>query len=69
MWIKVSLSCTVSYNNVLLKISLAFGSVWTVRAVKLGFLPTFQSQMSVECVLPAIYFTTVATSESFNSHT
>lgn len=68
MWTEVSLSCMVSYSNVLLKISLTFGSVWTVRAVKLGFLPTFQFQMSVQCVLPTIYFTTVATSESFNSH-
>lgn len=68
MWTEVSLSCMVSYSNVLLKISLTFCSVRTVRAVKLGFLPTFQSQMSVQCVLPTIYFTTVATSESFNNH-
>jgi hypothetical protein len=69
MWIEVSLRCMVSYSNVLLKISFTFGSVWTVRAVKLRFLPTFQSQMSVQCVLPTIYFTTVATCESFDSHT
>lgn len=69
MWTEVSLSCMVSYSNMLLKISLTFGSVWTVRAVKLGFLPAFQPQMSIQCVLPTIYFTTVATSESFVSHT
>ena len=68
MWTEVSLSCMVPYSNVLLKISLTFGSVWTVWAVKLGFLPTFQSQMSVQCVLPTVYFTTVATFESFISH-
>jgi hypothetical protein len=59
----------VSYSNMLKKVSLTFGSVGTIRAMKLGFLPTFQSQMSEKCVLPPIYFTTVTASKSFHRHT